>query len=262
MLLNLTIIYVEYITEKRSKYRDSFIKLYKYLEKIPLCKKHYIIVDNLNCDSEYNLIKLHDDIIRIAGDNSDGEFSGWQKGVEFLQDKKSNYFKTDIVLFANDAFLNPGPIFLEDYATLNLLLKSILTGSVIGRIDRHAKDNLSLLGYDVSEWVCTNCFFMPLNVLNGINNTIISLKEDDINMFVEQYEYDKRYFRDDAPVSKEYQDIIVEWLTCNWHSAFKPETNWELFRYKVKAIFNEVLLSAKIKEAGFKINSYGKKKYY
>jgi len=64
-------------------------------------------------------------------------------------------------------------------------------------------------------------------------------------------------FFDEAMLSDSYKQMITLWLTKEWHSSFKIEKNtWEFFRKKVKAMLNESLLTARIREAGFPVLPY------
>ncbi|MFX0195937.1 MAG: hypothetical protein ACFFCW_07430 [Candidatus Hodarchaeota archaeon] len=382
MKVNLAILYVEYDQEK---YKDSFVLLQKYLEKIKFCNKIFFIVDNRN-EGDY-IVKITKNMYKVGGDNSNREFSGWQKGLDILNSININYH---LILFVNEAFLAPGKSYLEDYASIFLLLKSLLFNSVIGRIDSH-RDKLYALGYDVSQWVCTNCFFVPKKMIDRIDN-ICTIDKGKINDFIEEsfsrdilvtktlssddlqdgrftieswipqngiinllIESNKSFipkerglgadirelsviirklkvnenavdntnlaggwypeacnfswigrtarailkttspanlivegyippnifhniynnkitltisthsdiFKKNVNISQRYQELIIEWLAGRWHSKFQMnETNFKLFKEKARAILNESLLTARIKEKGGKIKSYGRKKYY
>lgn len=61
-------------------------------------------------------------------------------------------------------------------------------------------------------------------------------------------------FKKDAPISKNYQMFILDWLTHNWHSKYEiTEENWGLTREKISCLLNEVLLSCRLREAGVKL---------
>jgi|GEM_PF-3060977 len=90
-------------------------------------------------------------------------------------------------------------------------------------------------------------------------------------MFNEVYEGELRIqvfddsllFKPTAPISPNYRRILLEWLTQRWHSSFEIDAQtWELFKAKLRAIFNEALLSAKFVEQGYDIVPYGGKLYY
>jgi hypothetical protein len=68
------------------------------------------------------------------------------------------------------------------------------------------------------------------------------------------------FFRQDAPVGTSYRQMVIQWLTEEWHSKHEiDESNWLTYRKKVKAMLNESLLTARIKEKKFKVESYKQK---
>lgn len=176
MVLNLAVLYVEY---DEGKYPGSFSKLKSYLEKVKSCKKTFFIIDNF-AEGDY-IEKQEENIYRIGGNNSEREFSGWQKGLDTLNSMNIPY---DIILFVNDAFLVPGRSYLENYASKSLILKSLLNNAVVGRIDDFG-EKVTVLNYTVNEWVCTNCFFVPKKIINKIDN-IVTINLDKINDFLDE----------------------------------------------------------------------------
>ena len=71
---------------------------------------------------------------------------------------------------------------------------------------------------------------------------------------------DSGFFHNTAPISKEYQHLLIEWLTVQWHSKINIEENWDLFRVKVRAILNEALLTARMKKQGVRVMNYNLKR--
>lgn len=74
---------------------------------------------------------------------------------------------------------------------------------------------------------------------------------------------DSLLFKRDAPISDNYKRLLVQWFTQRWHSKFDiGADSWALFVSKLRAILNEVLLSARLVRLGYKLKSYGSKLYY
>lgn len=74
---------------------------------------------------------------------------------------------------------------------------------------------------------------------------------------------DSLLFKETAPMSRNFQQWIVNWLSNGWHPGFEiNKDTWETFRRKVLTILNEKLLSAKFMEMGYRLKSYGSKLYY
>lgn len=163
---HLAVIFVEYDREKEPTADQIFAILQQYLAPIKGCKITYLRVDNKN--EKMPLSKCASNIFVVGGDNSSHEFSGWQRGINTLASLNCQY---DLALIINDAFLKPGPSFLQDYATPELLQKSLSEKKIIGRIDS-VFQHYTLFGYDVSSWVCTNCFFVPKKALDALENMV------------------------------------------------------------------------------------------
>ena len=244
MFINLAVLYLEC---DKQKYNRSLPVLQAYLEKLKFCNKTLIVIDNSNEEKEIE--KISKNYYRLGGDNSIREFSGWQKGLDFLNSSNFNY---DIILFVNDSFLCYDGSFLKK-ANILTVIKALINNSVIGQIDYH-NEKVELLGYDTTEWIRTNCFFVPKKIIKDINN-VYTVDNEKLNEFIDE-DYCGRYFKEDAPLSNNLKEIIVKWLTQEWHSKFKIEDNWQLFRNKTGAMFNESLLSARIKEKGYKIQNF------
>ncbi len=151
--ISLSVIFVEYERHSGSS-NKAFNILQSYLANIQDCRITYLRVDNKN---ERQQIKQDGNVYTLGGDNTFREFSGWQKGLEAINSLKLN---CDLVLITNDMFLKPGPSFLQDYSTKEILKRCIEGNKIIGRRDS-ANQQYSVFGYDVSSWVCTNAFFVP-----------------------------------------------------------------------------------------------------
>jgi hypothetical protein len=249
--VKLAVLYQQY---DPMKYGPALDRLREYLDPIPFCNKTYFVIDNKAEGSEVQ--QTGEWTYAVGGDNSLREFSAWQRGLEVLQRWGDNF---QSVLLCNEAFLAPGECYVKDYAW-SATLRSRFLISAVGRIDTY-HEPIQALGYDVSKWLCTNCVFLPGRVVRRLDS-VVSVDNKAIDIFVPR-EYDPAYFRPDAPISARYKELIVEWLTVRWHSAFViNDATWQLFRTKVQAILNEALLTAKLRACGFAIRSYGRKKYY
>lgn len=159
----LIVIYVEY---GRSEASDLvFNTLRGYLDAIINCSITYLRIDNKYENKNY--YKESENIYIFGGDNSFREFSGWQRGLYFSKIIEQN---ADCILFVNEMILKPGETFLKDYA-VSALTRSVDENKIIGRIDSSGK-SYTLFGYDVSRWICTNCFFAPAEATNKVKNLV------------------------------------------------------------------------------------------
>ncbi|MDD5759461.1 MAG: hypothetical protein PHI06_10300 [Desulfobulbaceae bacterium] len=169
---HLAVVFVEYKRKQEPTADQIFAIAQQYLAHLKGWEITYLRVDNRN--EQMPLTKSASNIFVVGGDNSSHEFSGWQRGINILNLLNCQY---DLALIINDAFLKPGPSFLQDYATPELLQKSLSEKKIIGRIDS-AFQGYTLFGYDVSRWICTNCFFVPKTALDALGNMV--LIEDNI----------------------------------------------------------------------------------
>jgi hypothetical protein len=117
------------------------------------------------------------------------------------------------------------------------------------------------MGAEIKNWICTNCFFVPSGVMNAVGN-IVTIDNNGLDAFIDRH-YRGEFFKKDAPISEPYRRFIIEWLTRRWRSGFVigPET-WNDYRQKVKAMLNEALFTARVREKGFGVLSYGSRLYY
>lgn len=237
--LKVAIVYLQYDS---NKYADSIPYVFGNLNKIN-SEKTYIIVDNKNCKKN---TEIFENVHILGGDNTNWEFSGWQKGLNYV---KKN-INCDVVLFLNDSLRSYWRPLLEEKELDSMMLFCLNKNSLCGKIDSVNKSsNLSFLGYNTNSWICSNAFFGGVDVFNKINvdNTALF----DIDKIVINIEK----FLDCPDLSLALREHIYSWLSRSWHSKFNPKENVELFKNKTKAILNEKLLTAKAKEKGIRIQN-------
>lgn len=247
MKLRLAILFLRY---DNGKYPGAFESVKKYLENVS-AEKVYFIIDNLNEGSYVN--KNEENEYLVGGDNSDWEFSGWQRGVQVLNQLNIKY---DVILFINDAFLAYGWSILQNPRLDEIISKIMVCKALVGQLDTKGT-KLESVGNDVSEWICTNCFFVAYDLLQIIES-VVSVHYSEMDSFIDSEYYDDvPLFKLDAPLSNAYKSMIIQWLTEEWHSKFKINNKtWAFYRHKVCAILNEGLLTAKFKKRGLKALSY------
>ena len=258
--ISLAVIFVEYDRQKYGGSDTVFKTLQDYLGKIQGCRTTYLRVDNK--DETGQIKKVSKNIYTVGGDNTFREFSGWQKGVKVINSLWSSF---DVVLFVNDMFLKPGESFLKDYANTSLLERCLNENTVIGRIDSTGQQ-YTVYDYDVSQWVCTNCFLAPMQAIAQLKD-IVTIKENLEDFLPETFPGPQQnpisFFKENAPINDIYKSWLIEWLTERWHSKFEINAQtWDLFRTKVRNILNESMLTARLGEIGCKEEEYGDKIYY
>lgn len=132
----------------------------------------------------------------------------------------------------------------------------------------NAQWGFGFYGYPNEKWIARNALFMipshrsetlqlkgyvPPKIFKHVYNNQLRLKVFN----------DSLLFKQTAPMSRNFQQWIVRWLTTLWYASFEINHHtWETFRRKVLTILNEKLLSAKFIEMGYNLKSYGSKLYY
>lgn len=268
---NLAVLYLEC---QRDKYPNSFAVLRDYLDKLFNCKYDIVKIDN-NIEHDY-FERIDNSTVIINGDNKCREFSGLQKGVDYLRAQvdsitflrwlssqwkqliprclrdgdSSEKKKYDAILFVNDSFLVYGRMFADAVLKPEVVAECVERNGIAGIVDK-SEELMELDGYNVTEWVRTNCFFMAAPVLNNILS-LCSVDDQSINKFI-PFEPSEKYFSPDAPINENLKTHIINWLSTGWHSKFDLYENWDLFRFKTCAILNEKLLTARISDNGFDV---------
>jgi hypothetical protein len=250
--LSLFVIFNQYDTEK---YSGTFLRLQKILsDNLSQTKNKisvsYLIVDNRREDLPFE--KIGDNVFKVGGNNSDREFSGLDKGIQELQVQG---FKPDVVLCSNDSFLVYGWTFLEKVPVYNLVRYASRHNCLIGHIDTK-EIPFQIYSHDVTEWICTNGFFIRWSSLKTFGS-LVSLGMEKLSSFMPVEYKENEIFLSAAPLSENYRKMVIQWLTEEWHGKFQiSEKTWEYFRIKTCAMINESLLSARMKERGIRIISY------
>lgn len=229
-------LFLQYDTEK---YPCALHYFKKYLNGIENANIQIIVVDNKRKD----INRKYEDAIMINGDNSLWEFSGWQKGLKYIYDNKIDY---DVVIFANDSFLAP--------AGGNTDLSGLINDEAIAKAKKNAMigqfvsidEGITINGIYIYNYARTHCFLLSRQVIEKIKY-IPTVDYDFLNKCISE-KPSKKYFKKDAPLSKNFQEYIIKHLTKRWHSKIDIFENWDLFRGKILAYLNEMLLTAKVRD--------------
>jgi hypothetical protein len=119
-------------------------------------------------------------------------------------------------------------------------------------------ERVRLFGRGFQAWGCSKFLFArpsDLLALGGIVGPFNKLDFFDTAS--------KNYFRDDAPLSENYENFLIDWLTGNglphgkWHSVFRYQDETAAkFHAKALSILDEHSLSMRIRESGVRIVDY------
>ena len=235
--MKLIVLFLQYDAEK---YPNAFTYLKKYLKFITI-DTEIIIIDN-KVESKLHRILYKDGTIGIGGDNTLWEFSGWQRGIDYLHENDIDY---DAILFVNDAFLAPGHNELIDIISDESVLKCIKEDSMIGSLCDSYYGKCEISGYESYDFIRSNCFILSKSLMHKLV-TLWSVDKSFLERCITK-EPSYPYFKTDAPLNDYMKIGVIDCLTKYWHTKFKLTDNWELFRMKTLALFNEHLLTQRVR---------------
>jgi len=190
-----------------------------------------IIVDNSKTDSNINLIDTN--TIIIKGDNKNREFSGWDKGFDYLSEKIKPSLD-DIVIIANDTFhRNYGKEYLKLFKK-SKIIKTIKKNGLAGYYDEYPKA-IELFDIKMKWWLRSSiligsyktfCDLIPLSLPFSFEKIF----SDDINDF----------FNKEAQLSDRYKSYIKGWLLKNYDGCGKFNEAWHSQQTLNKYNFNSM----------------------
>lgn len=255
--INLVVLFLEY---KNNKYKNSY-EILKLLLKDLYEKTNTTMIKIDNKNNHYDCCELigNEEIV-INGDNNEWEFSGWTKGIKYLKSTKIEY---DAVLFVNDSFLNNDYRMNENLLDYKLLEFCINNNAVVGKIDalnwepQYWNSSYLIENHDVKQWIRTNVFWIPKNIVNNIDSMVYYKKEDLKRFVPEYYKNTEQIFLINADMTRNLQRQMIAYIQKHWHSKMTiNQETWELFKMKILAFFNEKFLYVDIAKKGFNIFDY------
>jgi hypothetical protein len=222
--------------------------------------KTIVYVDNSFRGSPYTH-RLSADQHSVSGDNRYLEFSGWQKGIDYLRSQGN---RPDVWLLANDTLLAQSAIqrfvFGPDAVDCAMMRRAI-----IGRRQWLSEDakilgqGEEIMGNALIPYVRTHFFMVASEIIEQLSS-IVSLDDSLIDkMFIREFDASIPLFRENAPLSEGTRQIIFSHLTNDWYRR-KPYVadHFERLRGKAISILNEILLSLRIDQLGYSLISYTK----
>jgi hypothetical protein len=219
-------------------------------QAFPSFSSEILVVDNAITTPHEE--KLEDGVTLIDGDNSCREFSGMDRGLNWL--KRNRSLKTDsIILFVNDTFTADADV--EDFYRLDghQVTQDLDRNCLIGPICWSPLP-LGLSGVATDHWVQTNLILCTYGVLQHITPLVLPFGDDEL--FSDD---PATFFAPNGPLSTEYAHYLKRYLQgelnvtlCKWHSSNEfTADNFASFKLKAKAILCEHYLSAKARKCGF-----------
>ena len=184
----------------------------------------------------------------IGGDNSAREFSGFDAGLAHVGDNLRQY---DFINLATSAFRELYRGYLERFQPA-VLATAAGRPVYLGHIDCY-NEPIQINGSTSQHWIRTSCVFLPPALVSSLG-TLVSTGGRERWFSGDP----SRPFRADAPLSANFQELIIDWLTgkdigqgVTWHSRMSlDDRDLAAFEQKALSILNEHLLSLRVRAAG------------
>lgn len=208
--------------------------------------------------------------VYINGDNSQQEFSGWQRGIDYLTSrfKPSN---TDAVVFLNDTvhrrnYAVGGDRYFEAYRIDDVGPTPQVWAA--GYLDDFPAE-ASIHGLKFSTWIRSNLFAMNWTAVQLVSPMVFPCSWDQV---FDDTQSD-RFWGEQAPMASNWMAYISSWLfgaedpsfpeyRLKWIRSEKLSTdNRRYFQSKAISILSEHYLSARLLKSKVKIfdfNTYPK----
>ncbi len=216
----------------------------------PLAVQRIVVVDNaITVDLEREIRRNVD---LISGDNVEREFTGYEKGLQFLQ-RRYGLRASSPIIVGNDTFLSSygGGKFLKDFTLANVHV-GLALGALVGHVDSYPEP----VGWDgkkFQRWVRTSLMVARWEALQAL--LPLSLPYEDKELFAAK----EGFFAKNAPPDETYREYLETWLFRDakegsafresWHSKEKlTKQSRDRMRAKARCIFCEHQLSLRAQE--------------
>jgi len=204
------------------------------------------VIDNI-IEQEYDGIDIESGFRLISGNNSQREFSGFQKIIEKYREDIESY---DVVHFVTSAFDQLFNGYLE-YFDLNHLYPVLHRSLCLGHIDSYDQP-IKLLGFSSQCWIRTGFFFISPHTLYSLND-VVAIKDKTI------FFNDLGNFLNNGNIDEVYIQYLKQWLYGEqlqgvvWHGRIKTDND---FAEKALSILNEHMLSIRLRTIGVHLVDY------
>ncbi|WP_246682861.1 hypothetical protein [Mesorhizobium sp. B2-8-3] len=217
-----------------------------FAAQMPDVAHHTLVIDN--CLPEGRSVHLDREVELIGGSNSSWEFSAWDSGIAHIGKRVNDY---DLVHLATSAFAEYTPDHLK---LIDQDVVRHLSGlnAVLGHID-FFNEPVSMFGIPSQAWLRSSFILMRPRHLQALGSMVGVT--DGAPIFSGN---PLSPFREDAPVSRPYRQLLIGWLTGagtgqgpGWHSRFDlTDETLPLFESKARAILNEQMLTNRLLAIG------------
>jgi hypothetical protein len=220
-------VYILYLVYGEELHNKGITVLCEICSKLfPAKEQIKITIDN---SIESNFISINKSFIKISGNNTAFEFSGWDAGYNFL----ITNFKVDdddFILYANDTFYkrsyaDGGSSYIDFFdAKFYDFENWDMRESAIGYLDDFPK-KVSLMNINYSYWIRSNLFVLSSKVSKKLHPLTYPTKKE--YLFGG---YGEPFFRPNDQISKNWMAYICVWLFGDQNMQY-PEykLNWIQF---------------------------------
>jgi hypothetical protein len=226
------------------------------------------IVDNARSAGSEALREIEfEDGFLIAGDNSNREFTGWDKGIAAVLARGG---EPDVWIFSNDTIARTHAWSEGRVAGFGSEIKRLGVHPgpwLFGEINDFPRSTMTPLG-PLLEWVSTYCFAMNADLRRKLG-TLSPGNERLDSLVYDRFEPEHRLFRDS--VDEAYVDFVSAWLikdesdpsrqrrfkwSHEWHKASPLSAeNFDDLRMKARCVLSESMLSVRARQLGADIRS-------
>lgn len=216
-----------------------------FAAQLPSVQRDVVVVDNLLPPGEHERLPKR---VVIGGDNSVREFSGFDAGLRYLDDRLHEY---DWVNLVTSAFNTLYTGYLQRFDE-TVLEAALGRGVCLGHVDCY-NNPIRVYGYPSQHWMRTSFIMLPPAEVQLLGS-VVSVR-DGRPLFSG---FPERPFRDDAPLCEQLKSYIIDWLTGRdigqgviWHTTLSLDNETlPTFEAKTLAILNEHLLGVRLRAQG------------
>lgn len=208
-----------------------------------------VIVDNALEDAVE--VEIGHDLYRVHGDNTLREFSGWDRGIAWLETRYEPK-PSSILVLANDTVVRA-----DKHERVREIpadrVAAASRGALVGWVDEYPR-RAQLFGLELRQWIDTSLVIAEWRTLAAL----LPLARPPVDeAFADDW---RAIFREPSPLSDNYRAYLKTYFFGDrgdgefehgWY-AQEPltERNFEAFKLKLRCVFCEHLLSARARARG------------
>jgi hypothetical protein len=215
----------------------------------PRSRAGAVVVDN--ADEGEGETAIASDIYRIAGDNSLHEFSGWDRGLAWLE-RRTPLATDTIVVLANDTVARVDK--RQHVCELPVdRLAAVRHGALVGWVDEYPQP-IELFGYSVRQWVDTSLVVAERRTFATLGPLADPLAAGSV--FTNDW---RNPFLEPSPLSARYRQYLATYyfgapaaggFDQAWYASEPLNArNFGVFKAKLRSVFCEHLLSGRARAA-------------